>query len=46
MGEITNKKESKMLFCKKCQRYKGFYDFGDKYVCCCRGCKFEIKNDK
>jgi hypothetical protein len=34
---------SKILFCKNCQRYRAFYDKGDKYVCV--GCKFEIKKD-
>lgn len=35
--------ENKMLFCRKCKMYKGFYKEDDKWICC--KCGLERKDD-
>ena len=34
--------KSKMLLCKKCKMFRGFYKEDDKWICC--KCKKENKN--
>lgn len=36
--------ETEMIFCKKCELYRGFYLKNGFWICC--GCGFEIKEEK
>ncbi len=38
-----NKVKSDMLYCKKCERFRGHYIYSNKYVCC--GCEIETAFD-
>ena len=33
--------KNQIRFCEKCGKFRGFYEYLDKLVCC--GCGFEIK---
>jgi len=33
-----------MLFCKKCQRYRGCFEREGMWICC--GCKKEVKKEE
>lgn len=35
--------ETEMFFCRKCQKYRGFYKKDDIWICC--GCKKELKEN-